>query len=85
MKNVFSTALLAASALALGLATPAAAQTPAALASQGPLALSLPQAIRYAINNKSSLLATRLAEQTAAAKVGEIKAQGLPQLTYGPT
>ena len=83
MKNVFSTALLAASALALGLGAPAAAQTPAALASQagqGSMALSLPQAIRYAITNKSSLLATRLAEQTAAAKVGEIKAQGLPQV-----
>ncbi|MEJ7660786.1 MAG: hypothetical protein WKG07_14785 [Hymenobacter sp.] len=43
------------------------------------MALSLPQAVRYAVQNKSSLLATRLAEQTAAARVGEIKAQGLPQ------
>ena len=32
------------------------------------------------MSNKSSLLSTRLAEQAAAAKVGEVKAAGLPQL-----
>lgn len=51
----------------------------------GPLALSLPQAVRYAVLNKSSLLATRLAEQTAAARVGEIKSQGLPQVNVSAT
>lgn len=49
----------------------------------GPMPLTLQQAVHYAVQNKSSLLATRLAEQTAAAKVGEIKAQGLPQLSVG--
>ncbi|GAA4502864.1 TolC family protein [Hymenobacter ginsengisoli] len=44
------------------------------------MALSLQQAVRYAVANKPSLLGTRLAEQTAAARVGEIKSQGLPQL-----
>ncbi|GAB3635362.1 TolC family protein [Hymenobacter arcticus] len=75
--------MLAASALALGPWAPALAQTPAALPAPplaGPMALSLQQAVRYAVANKPSLLSTRLAEQTAHAKVGEVKAQGLPQL-----
>jgi outer membrane protein len=79
MKNVLSKTLLA--ALALGTWAPVLAQTP--VAGQGPMALSLSQAVHYAVQNKSSLLSTRLAEQTAAAKVGEIKAQGLPQLNLG--
>jgi outer membrane protein len=86
MKNRTLGALLAASALALGPGTAALAQGPATLPAQpisGPMALSLSQAVHYAVQNKSSLLATRLAEQTAAAKVGEIKAQGLPQLNLG--
>ena len=85
MKNALVNLLLA--GLALGAGAPALAQTaPAALPDQpaaGPLALSLPQAVRYAVQNKSSLRATRLAEQTAAARIGEIKAQGLPQLSIG--
>ncbi len=83
MKNILFRTVLATSGLALGLAAPALAQTSAAAPvppSAGPLALSLSQAIRYAVTNKSSLLATRLAEQTAAARVGEIKSQGLPQV-----
>ncbi len=86
MKNLTLGALLAASALALGPGTAALAQAPAALPAQpisGPMALSLSQAVHYAVQNKSSLKATRLAEQTAAARVGEIKAQGLPQLNVG--
>ena len=81
MKNALTKALLA--ALALGTWAPAAAQNSAALPTQptaGPLAMSLSQAVRYAVANKPSLLATRLAEQTAHAKVGETKAQGLPQV-----
>ena len=84
MKNVLSKALLA--GLALASWAPAAAQTPASLPTEpaaGPLALSLSQAVHYAVANKPSLLGTRLAEQTAAARVGEIKAQGLPQLNLG--
>ncbi|TGE05318.1 TolC family protein [Hymenobacter fodinae] len=42
--------------------------------------LSLQQAVDYAIKNKSSLLATRLGEQTAKARVGEIRSAGLPQV-----
>ena len=86
MKNLTLGALLAASALALGPGARALAQAPAALPAQpisGPMALSLSQAVHYAVQNKSSLKATRLAEQTAAARVGEVKAQGLPQLNIG--
>ncbi|MGI4869761.1 MAG: TolC family protein [Janthinobacterium lividum] len=56
---------------------------PAALPDQpgaGPMSLSLSQAVHYAVQNRPSLQATRLAQQTAHAKVGEIKAAGLPQL-----
>ncbi|MBT2556349.1 TolC family protein [Hymenobacter sp. ISL-91] len=49
-------------------------------ATSGTLPLSLKQAIDYAIQNKSTLLATRLGEQTAKAKVGEIRSAGLPQV-----
>ena len=72
-------ALLATAPLAL-----LAQTTPPVLGGAGgPLPLTLQQAVRYAVQNKPALLATRLAEQTAAAKVGEIKAQGLPQLSVG--
>lgn len=60
------------------------AQTPATgqpVATSSPMALSLPQAVKYAVQNKPSLLATRLGEQTANARVGEIRAQGLPQVS----
>ncbi|TVT41468.1 TolC family protein [Hymenobacter setariae] len=81
MKNALTKALLA--ALALGAWAPATAQNSATLPTQpaaGPMAMSLSQAVRYAVANKPSLLATRLAEQTAKAKVGEVKSQGLPQV-----
>ena len=51
----------------------------------GTMPLSLRQAISYAVQNKSSLLATRLGEATAAAKVGEIKSAGFPQVNIGST
>jgi outer membrane protein TolC len=82
MKNALTKALLA--ALALGTWAPATAQNSAALPAQpaaGPMAMSLSQAVHYAVANKPSLLATRLAEQTAKAKVGEVKSQGLPQVS----
>jgi outer membrane protein TolC len=82
MKNSTLRVWLAALALAPSLAqaqAPAATTPPLA----GPMPLSLQQAVRYAVANKPSLLGTRLAEQTAHAKVGEIKAQGLPQLNLG--
>ena len=80
--------LLALGAVALPLAAQAQAQAqppaPAALAAApGPgtlMPLSLAQATRFAVQNKPTLLATRLAEQTAAARVGEIKSAGLPQV-----
>jgi outer membrane protein len=86
MKNNTLGVWLAASALALAPLAPALAQAPAPLPAPplaGPMALSLSQAVRYAVANKPSLLSTRLAEQTAHAKVGEVKAQGLPQLNIG--
>ncbi|GAB3240354.1 TolC family protein [Hymenobacter seoulensis] len=87
MKNNLRVLLLAAGPGLLAPAGAALAQTPAArpaLAGQaaptGNLPLSLQQAVEYAIQNKSSLLATRLGEQTARARVGEIRAAGLPQV-----
>ncbi|RTQ53585.1 TolC family protein [Hymenobacter gummosus] len=58
--------------------TPAPGQAP--VASGVPMSLSLQQAVDYALKNKSSLLATRLGEQTAHARVGEIRSAGLPQV-----
>ncbi|WP_052732506.1 TolC family protein [Hymenobacter terrenus] len=53
---------------------------PTAPPATGIMPLSLQQAVSYAVQNKPSLLATRLAEATAKARVGEIKSQGLPQV-----
>ncbi|NML65637.1 TolC family protein [Hymenobacter sp. RP-2-7] len=86
MKNFVAGTLLALLPLGPTLAQQptAASQAPLPTApASGPLALSLSQAVRYAVQNKPSLLATRLAEQTAAARIGEIKAQGLPQVNIG--
>ncbi|QIX61983.1 TolC family protein [Hymenobacter lutimineralis] len=58
------------------------AQAPTAV-SGTPMPLSLQQSIDYAIKNKPTLLATRLAERTAEAKVGEIRSAGLPQVNGG--
>ena len=60
---------------------PELATTPAG----GTMTLSLQQAVDYAVKNKSTLLATRLGEATAAAKVGEIKSAGLPQVNVAST
>ncbi|RFP66306.1 TolC family protein [Hymenobacter lapidiphilus] len=49
-------------------------------ATSGTLPLSLKQAIDYAVKNKPTLLSTRLGEQSAKAKVGEIRSAGLPQV-----
>jgi outer membrane protein TolC len=76
---------------ALGAAGPPAllAQTqPSALPVSPPagtMPLSLQQAVSYAVQNKPTLLATRLAEETARARVGEIKSQGLPQVNLAAT
>ena len=51
----------------------------------GTMPLSLQQAIGYAVQNKPTLLATRLGEAAAAAKVGEIKSAGLPQVNVAST
>lgn len=85
MKRVLMAALLG--SFALGPAAQAQRQpaTPPAQPSVGPMALSLRQAVRYAVQNKPSLLAARLAEQTAHAKVGVAKSQGLPQVSIAAT
>ena len=85
MKNLFSPKLLLLAALTAAAPTALLAQSgpvalPAAPPTGGVLALSLPQAVSYAIQNKSTLLATRLGEQTARARVGEIRSAGLPQV-----
>ncbi|GAA4352275.1 TolC family protein [Hymenobacter saemangeumensis] len=85
MKKLFQPKLLLLAAL-LGAAPRVllAQNTPAALPQAPPtggtMALSLSQAVDYAIKNKSSLLATRLGEETARARVGEIRSIGLPQV-----
>jgi outer membrane protein TolC len=64
------------------------AQTPAAgqpVASAAPLALSLPQAVDYALKHKSTLQAARLEEQISDAKIQQVKAQGLPQINAQAT
>ena len=58
---------------------------PQAPPTTGTMPLSLQQAVDYAVKNKPSLLSTRLGEATAAAKVGEIKSQGLPQVNVAAT
>jgi len=88
MKKLFSPKLLLLAALTSAAPTALLAQgttgQPAALPQapgEGvPMALSLPQAVSYAVKNKPTLLATRLAEQTAKARVGEIRSAGLPQV-----
>ncbi len=90
MKKLFSPRLLLLAALAGAAPTALRAQTapsalPQAPPTGGPMALSLPQAVDYAVQNKSSLLGTRLAERTAAARVGEIKSAGFPQVNVGAT
>ena len=87
---MFPPKLLLLAALAGAAPTALLAQTaPPALPQAPPLggvmALSLPQAIGYAVQNKPTLLATRLGEATARAKVGEIKSAGLPQVNVGAT
>lgn len=47
---------------------------------QGPMPLSLQESIRYALQNRASLQATRNEEKIAKARVGEIRAAGLPQI-----
>ncbi len=83
-KTLLLAALTAAMPQAL-LAQTSASAPPAAPPTTGTMPLSLQQAVSYAVQNKSSLLATRLGEAAAAAKVGEIKSAGLPQVNVGAT
>ncbi|WP_375416223.1 TolC family protein [uncultured Hymenobacter sp.] len=85
MKHLFAfSSLLTAALLGGAPQTARAQQTPPNLgqpAAGAAMPLTLQQAVSYAIQNKSSLLATRLAEQTARARVGEVKSGGLPQVS----
>lgn len=90
MKNTLHVLLLAAGSSVLAPAGAALAQTPAPAArptlgtqQTGAMALSLQQAVEYAVKNKPALLATRLGEQTAKARIGEIRSAGLPQVNVG--
>ncbi|GAB3823706.1 hypothetical protein GCM10028895_31010 [Pontibacter rugosus] len=47
---------------------------------QEPLRLSLQESINFALQNRASLKATRNEEKIAKARVGEIRAAGLPQI-----
>ena len=90
MKMLFRTRFLLVAALSAALPQALLAQSalparPVAPFPAGPMPLSLPQAISYAVQNKPALLATRLGEATARAKVGEIKSAGLPQVNVGAT
>ncbi|UOG75395.1 TolC family protein [Hymenobacter tibetensis] len=82
MRTRFRILLVAAGAGLLSL-QPALAQTPATgqpVASSAPMSLTLQQAIDYALQNKSTLQSQRINEQVARARIGEIKATGLPQI-----
>jgi outer membrane protein len=90
MNTLFRTRFLLVAALSAALPQALLAQTspsalPAAPPTMGTMPLSLQQAVDYAVKNKSSLLATRLGEATAAARVGEIKSAGLPQVNVAST
>ncbi|MCI1188143.1 TolC family protein [Hymenobacter sp. DH14] len=90
MNTLFRTRFLLAAALSAAVPQALLAQTspkamPAAPPTTGTMPLSLQQAVSYAIQNKSTLLATRLGEATAAARVGEIKSAGLPQVNVAAT
>lgn len=47
---------------------------------QEPLRMSLQESIKYALQHRASLQATRNEERIAKARVGEIRAMGLPQI-----
>ena len=88
MKMLFRTRFLLVAALSAAVPPALLAQSPppalpAAPPTSGPMSLSLGQAITYAVQNKPALLATRLGEATARAKVGEIRSIGLPQVNVG--
>ncbi|GAB3859696.1 hypothetical protein GCM10028822_36640 [Hymenobacter terrigena] len=90
MNTLFRTRFLLVAALSAAVPQALLAQTRpnAALATTptaGTMPLSLQQAISYAVQNKPTLLATRLGEATARAKVGEIKSAGLPQVNVAAT
>ncbi|MDQ2793503.1 MAG: TolC family protein [Bacteroidota bacterium] len=90
MNTLFRTRFLLVAALSAAIPQALLAQSPPAALPQAPpttgtMPLSLQQAIAYAVQNKSSLLATRLGEATAAAKVGEIRSAGLPQVNVAST
>ncbi|MDB5234071.1 MAG: hypothetical protein JWR44_1064 [Hymenobacter sp.] len=86
MKMLFQPRLLLLAAVSAALPQALLAQTqpntalPAAPPTMGTMPLSLQQAISFAVQNKPTLLATRLGEATAKARVGEIKSAGLPQV-----
>ena len=82
MKNSLRLLLLAAVLGFLGLhqllaQTPATGQSSATTA---PMVLTLQEAVNYAIQNKSTLQSTRLNQQIAKARVGEVLSSGLPQV-----
>ena len=90
MNTLFRTRFLLMAALSAALPQALLAQTPPSALPQAPpttgtMPLTLQQAVSYAVQNKPALLATRLGEATARAKVGEIKSAGLPQVNVGAT
>ena len=90
MNTLFRTRFLLMAALSAALPRALLAQTPLSALPQAPptmgtMPLTLQQAVSYAVQNKPALLATRLGEAAARAKVGEIKSAGLPQVNVGAT
>ena len=90
MNTLFRTRFLLMAALSAALPQALLAQTPPSVLPQappttGPMPLTLQQAVSYAVQNKPALLATRLGEAAARAKVGEIRSAGLPQVNVGAT
>ena len=90
MNTLFRIRFLLMAALSAALPQVLLAQTPPSALPQAPpttgtMPLTLQQAVSYAVQNKPALLATRLGEAAARAKVGEIKSAGLPQVNVGAT
>ena len=90
MNTLFRIRFLLMAALSAALPQVLLAQTPPSALPQAPpttgtMPLTLQQAVSYAVQNKPALLATRLGEAAARAKVGEIRSAGLPQVNVGAT
>lgn len=57
--------------------------TPTVMAQQAPVAFSLQQSIDYALANQPNMKNAQLQNEIAAARIGQIRSAGLPQINAG--